>query len=71
MDSSRSLALENKRVCWGETGKEQHDVITGSDGTKIIHSRVLPARPRLLIELRHYCGRNLPSDFPREPIMGL
>jgi hypothetical protein len=39
----------------------------GSEGTKIVHNRVLPDRPRLLSELRLHCGDELPSDFPREP----
>ena len=59
---------KNKRVRWEDiveinTGEKSRTVtITGSDGTKIVHSSVLPDRPRLLSELRHYCGHNLPSD---------
>jgi hypothetical protein len=65
---------KNKRVRWEDiveinAGEKSRIVtITGSDGTKIVHSSVLPDRPRLLSELRHRCGDNLPSDFPREPI---
>jgi hypothetical protein len=44
--------------------------IIGADGTKIIHSRQLPDRPRLLMELKIHCAEKLPSDFPREPIAG-
>jgi hypothetical protein len=63
---------KNKRIRWEDiveinTGEKSRTVtITGSDGTKIVHSSVLPDRPRLLGELRQYCGDNLPSDFPRE-----
>jgi Bacterial PH domain len=65
-----SWLWKNKRIRWEDIveintgGKSRTVTITGSDGTKIVHSRVLPDRPRLLIELRHHCGENLPSDFP-------
>ena len=36
-----------------------------------IAAEALPDRARLLLELRDYCGDNLPADFPREPIVGL
>lgn len=64
----------NKYIRWGEveeinTGeKSQTITITAKDGTKIVHWRPLPDRPRLLLELKKYCGENLPPDFPREPI---
>jgi hypothetical protein len=67
----------NKRIGWGEiveinTGEKSRVVtITGADGTKIIHSRQLTDRPRLLLELKRHCGDNLPPDFPCEPIGGL
>jgi hypothetical protein len=65
---------KNKRIRWDEiveinTGEKSHLVtITGADGTKIVHGHQLPDRSRLLFELRHHCGENLPSDFPREPM---
>lgn len=40
--------------------------ITGADGTKIVHSGQLPDRPRLLEEIKRYCGPELPPDFPQE-----
>jgi hypothetical protein len=64
----------NRRIRWAEiaeinTGEKSRTVtITGGNGTKIIHTRSLPDRPRLLMELKHYCGENLPPDFPRETI---
>jgi len=67
---------KKKRVRWEDiveinTGAKSRIVtITGSDGTKIVHSPVLPDRARLLLELRLYCGDNLPPDFLREPIVG-
>ena len=67
-----SWLWKNKRIRWDDiveinTGEKSHTVtITGGDGTKIIHSRQLPDRQRLLAELKHHCGENLPSDFPRE-----
>lgn len=62
-----------KRIRWEEiveinTGKKNRTVtITGANRTKIIHSRQLPDRARLLSELKRHCGENLPPDFPREP----
>ena len=40
--------------------------ISGADGTKIVHTRQLPDRPRLLTEIKRHCGENLPSGFPDE-----
>lgn len=71
-----SWLWKNKRIRWADiveinTGEKSHTVtITAADGTKIIHSRQLPDRARLLMELKHYCGANLPADFPREPSPG-
>ncbi len=68
-----SWLWKNKRIRWEDiaeinTGEKSHTVtITAVDGTKIIHNRQLPDRARLLTELKHYCGGNLPADFPREP----
>ncbi len=45
--------------------------MTGADGTKIIDPRKLADRPRLLLELKQYCGEKLPPAFPREPVAGL
>ena len=67
-------ASKNKRIRWTDiveinTGEKSRTVeITGADGTKIVHSRQLPDRPRLLWELKQHCGEQLPADFPREPI---
>ena len=65
---------KNKRISWGDiveinTGEKRRTVtITGVDGTKIVHSRQLPDRQRLLWELKQHCGEQLPADFPREPV---
>lgn len=65
---------KNKRIRWANiieinTGEKSRTVtIAGADGTKIIHSRQLPDRPRLLRELKQHCGEQLPDDFPREPV---
>ena len=72
-----SWLWKNKRIRWAEiaeinTGQRSRTVtITGTDGTKIVHSRQLPDRPGLVMALKNYCGANLPSDFPREPGAGL
>jgi hypothetical protein len=68
-----SWLRKNKQIRWGDiveinTGEKSRTVtITGADGTKIVHSRQLPDRPRLLMELKNRCGEKLPPDFPREP----
>jgi hypothetical protein len=68
-----SWLWKNKRIRWEDiveinTGETSRTVtITAVDGTKIIHSPRLPDRARLLTELKHHCGENLPADFPREP----
>jgi hypothetical protein len=65
-----------RQIRWADiveinTGEKGRTVsIIGADGTKIVHSRQLPDRPRLLMELKKHCGENLPSDFPREPGVG-
>lgn len=67
-----SWLWKNKRLCWKDiveinTGEKDRTItITVLDGTKIIHDRVLPDRPRMLVELRQYCGDNLPSHFLQE-----
>lgn len=72
----RFWAWKNKRIRWTNvveinTGEKSRTVtISGADGTKIVHSRQLPDRPRLLWELKRHCGEQLPADFPREPVSG-
>jgi hypothetical protein len=67
----------NKRIRWEEiveinSGvKDRLVTIRGKDETKIVHSRFLADRSRLLEELKTHCGENLPPDFPREPVEGL
>ncbi|MGP8270496.1 MAG: hypothetical protein ACLQLH_10555 [Terracidiphilus sp.] len=56
---------EIKSVKWSTV------TITGTDGTKIVHSPMLADRPRFLLELKRHCGEELPPDFPREPIEDL
>ena len=69
-----SWLWKNKHILWTDiveinTGEKSRTVtITGVDGTKIVHSRQLADRPRLLLELKRHCGENLPPDFPKEPI---
>jgi hypothetical protein len=65
-----SFLRRKKCVHWSQVieinlGKKRSDLtITGSDGTKIVHTSLLPDRPRLLQELKQHCQENLPSDFP-------
>lgn len=40
--------------------------IKAADGAKIVHTRNLADRPRLLKELKRYCSNQLPPDFPEE-----
>ena len=66
----------NKHIRWKEiveiaAGEKSFTVtITGTEGTKIIHSRLMADRPRLLLELKQHCGENLPAEFPAEPTTG-
>lgn len=69
-----SWLWKDKRIGWSEiveinTGEKSRTVtVTGADGTKIVHSRQLSDRPRLISELKHHCGHSLPQDFPQEPV---
>ena len=68
-----SWLWKKKQIRWADiveinTGEKRRTVtITGADGTKIVHSRRLPDRSCLLMELKNRCGEKLPPDFPREP----
>lgn len=70
-----SWLWKNKLVRWEDivevnSGEKSRTVtITGVDRTRIVHSRQLPDRPRLLAELDLHCGHNLLSDFPQSPIL--
>jgi hypothetical protein len=61
---------KHKRIRWAEIVEINAGggmlTITGADGTKIVHTRQLPDRSRLLMEIKRHCGENLPSDFPDE-----
>jgi hypothetical protein len=61
---------KHKRIRWADIVEINAGggmvTITAADGTKIVHTRQLPDRPRLLTELKRQCGENLPSDFPDE-----
>lgn len=65
---------KNKHIRWVDiveinTGKKSRAVtITGVDRTKIVHSRQLADRSRLLFEVKQHCGESLPPDFHRESI---
>ena len=65
---------KTKYVRWSEiveinTGDKIARIeITGTDGTKIIHSKNLADRARLMLEIKQHCGDNLPPEFPIEGI---
>ena len=67
---------KNRHIRWADIVEINSDEksrtvsITGADGTKIVHSRQLADRSRLLLELKQHCGENLPPDFPCERIAG-
>ena len=48
--------------------KDRLVTITGANGTKIVHTRFLADRARLLVEIRRHCGEELPPEFPGEVI---
>ena len=62
----------NKRISWDKiveiesSPKSRLVIIKSSDGSKITHSAFLSGRARLLLEIKKYCGDQLPQDFPRE-----
>jgi hypothetical protein len=41
--------------------------IRGEDGTRIAHTSQNVDRARLLVELKHHCGDDLPPEFPGVP----
>jgi hypothetical protein len=41
--------------------------IRGENGTRILHTGRQVDRARLLVELKHHCGDDLPPEFPRQP----
>jgi hypothetical protein len=64
----------DKRIKWEDIveintgGTDRTVTIKSTNGTKITHRSQLPDRPRLLMEIKHYCGTNLPSDFLLESL---
>ncbi len=61
--------LRTKRVAWNEVGAVDLDrkgrslTITGKKGTKIVHTRKLPDRDRLIEELQKYCPGKVPKEL--------
>jgi hypothetical protein len=41
--------------------------IQGEDSIRIVHTGQQVDRARLLVELKHHCGDDLPPEFPGEP----
>jgi hypothetical protein len=41
--------------------------IHGEEGTKIVHTGQQVDRARLLVEIKHHCGEELPPEFPNSP----
>jgi hypothetical protein len=59
------------RLAWDHIVEVKLDArtvtILGEDGTKIVHTGQQVDRPRLLVELKHHCGDELPPEFPNPP----
>ena len=61
--------LKKKKVSWGDvreiraTKKNKLLIVEGADGTKIVHTRQLPDRERLLEELYRHCGEKVPAEL--------
>lgn len=59
------------RLAWDEIVEVNLDkqtvTIRGGDGTRIVHTSQQVDRERLLVELKHHCGDELPPDFPNPP----
>jgi hypothetical protein len=58
-----------KRIAWNEVrtitfNEKKHELkIVGKGGTKILHSRQLPDRERLVLELKKHCAEKLPAEL--------
>ncbi|MGC8549061.1 MAG: hypothetical protein ACP5M4_05105 [Acidobacteriaceae bacterium] len=67
--------LKKKNVAWGDVReirtakKNKLLIVEGVDGTKIVHTRQLPDRERLLEELYRNCGDKVPAEL--RPVMAL
>jgi hypothetical protein len=59
------------RLTWDDIVEVNLDkrivAIRGDDGTRIVHTGQQVDRERLLVELKHHCGDELPPDFPNPP----
>lgn len=61
--------LKKKKIAWGDVReierakKNKLLIVTGADGTKIVHTRQLPDRERLLEELYKHCGEKVPKEL--------
>lgn len=61
--------LKKKRIAWDDVRevrpakKNKLLIVTGADGTRVIHTRQLPDRDRLLEELCKRCGDKIPKEL--------
>ncbi|HSZ16549.1 MAG TPA: hypothetical protein VK764_05575 [Terracidiphilus sp.] len=61
-----------KRIAWSDVSKVSLDekkrevTIVGKFGTKIVHTRQLPDRERLLQELKSHCSEKLPAELKQQ-----
>jgi hypothetical protein len=68
---------KNKRVDWKDVARIAVDekqgtvTITGARGTKIVHTRQLPDRTRLLEELQKHCGEKLTAKPGQKTVSSL
>jgi hypothetical protein len=63
-----------KRIAWSNVvrvtvnEKKIELKISGKGGTKILHSRQLPDRARLIDELRKHCNEKLPAELAQKSV---
>jgi hypothetical protein len=63
-----------KRIAWKDVtriavNEKKGEVrISGKGGTKVLHSRQLPDRARLIEELRKHCNEKLPADLAQKSV---
>lgn len=61
--------LKKKKIAWDNVQevrtakKNRLLIVAGTDGTKIVHTRQLPDRERLLEELYKHCGDKVPVEL--------
>lgn len=74
--SQRYWLRGEKRIGWNDVlviainEKKREIRITGKSGVKVVHTRQLPDRERLIEELRKHCAAKMPADPTQKQMSG-